>query len=485
MGRFLVVGTGPLLDDPATRIVSGQCLRTMHFVRPLREAGHEVNLTTVPIPGCEDEDAAEAYRDRRYHDLLRYKAFTTSDETRIVRLLRRVLHREDFDAVVGINAYPAYLLARAEPAVPFWADLNGWTMAEGQVRAARVGHDRDYDHFWRLEVATLLAADRFSTVSTRQGDALYGELALVGRLNGLTFDWPFSDTVPNAIYPLYAEVQRLPEAWKDSPAAAAIPDGAHVVLWSGGFNSWTDVEMLAAGIGEALRTEPALYFLATGGAVHGHDEDTYARMRALAEQHWPEGRYAFLGWIETGEVVALHARADVAINIDSRNTETRFGARNRLTNMLGAGVPVVTTRGTEVAAWIEEHQAGEAISPGDAQALARALVDSHRRREEWERRAQKARTAAHAAFAPHATLASFLQWCDKPCFAPDRDWNAPPRRRERIRALNEDFEPRLWARLKLEGRVRALMNDSAALRSLRRKLPLRLWYRLKSIGRGK
>lgn len=478
MGRFLVIGAGPLLDDAGTTLVSGQCLRTMHFVRPMKEAGHEVNLATVPIPGCESTPAQGRFETRKYEELLQYKAFTTADETAIVKMLRQVLERHEFDGAIGINPYPAYLLARADPSVPFWADLNGWTMAEGQTRATRLEHDRDYDHFWRVEVAALLAADRFSTVSIRQGDALYGELALVGRLNSLTFSWPFTTAIPNAVYPIYEQLERTPE----TPVEGFPPD-AHTVLWSGGFNTWTDIDLLIQGVAQAMERNPRLHFLSTGGAVHGHDERTYTDFQTKAAQRWPEGRYKLLGWVETDKVLALHARAAVGINIDSANTETRFGARNRLTNMLGAGLPVLTTRGTEIAEWIEDNNAGTVIPTGDAEALAAALMDSAEETAEWEHRAHNARALALRTFRPGETLTQFLEWCEKPGFSPDRNPTGSTAMRQRVRSLNRELEARQWANLKLNDQVRGLMHDRASLKALRRKWPMRIYYHIKRLGK--
>lgn len=477
MGTFLVLGTGPLLDEEGTTRVAGQCLRTLHFAAPMQAAGHRLLLATVPIPGTEDLDApVPAVRRTDRATGIRYHALTTHREDRAVRWLRGVLRHRRFDGVVGINAYPAMLLACAAPDLPFWADLYGWTMAEGQIHGARIGHDWSYDHFWRMEARTLLEADRFSTVSERQANALFGELAMVGRLNSLTFSWPFATTIPAGIHPTYHDLARggaLPAALSHWPS------DAHVVLWSGGYNAWTDVDLLAGALERAMQREPRLHFASTGGAIPGHDENSYARFRKLAAERLPAERTALLGWIDTEDVVALHSAAHVGINIDSRNTETRFGARTRLTNMLGAGLPVLTTEGTEIAAWIAENEAGTVTPLGDAEAFADALVDSVHRAEAWQRRAEHARTRALEDFSPECTLKDFLAWCERPERAPDRvDPDAPEALRARQQAA-ADLETIRWTRIKAEGEVPALLNDRASLAALRRKLPLRLWYRLK------
>ena len=459
MPRFLILGTGPLIDEAGARQVSGQCLRTVHFVRPMRAAGHEVRLLTVPIPGAEDARAGRL----ETADGIVYEALASHGQDAALARLREVLAAEAFDGAVGINAYPAYLLARALAGrgLPLWADLNGWTMAEGQTRAALVGHDGDMPHFWRLEAEVLLRADRFSTVSERQGDALYGELAMVGRLNRHTFDHPFAAPVPNAVHALYAGLERS----ADLPACLAgrgIAADAPLILWSGGFNTWTDAGLLTEALARVLETVPESHFVATGGAVTGHDDTTYRRFREMAAERLPAGRVHLLGWVPIEDVVALHARADVGLNVDAPNTETRFGARNRLTNMMGAGMAVVTTAGTEIAAWIAERDAGWVVVPRDAEALGGALAKALRDRDLARARAQRGQRAAREAFAPEATLTPFLSWCEKPECAPDRaEGPANP--------LAE------WTRLQADGAVEGLLLDRASLRNLRAKWPLRLW----------
>ncbi len=416
MSRIFAVGTGPLQDE-GVRLASGQCLRTWHFTAPLLAAGHEVSLLTVPIPGTTEEPPPEAAVPAKFEGFS-YRRAVANDPSRLLPVIEEEMVRFRPDAIVGINAFPAWLLARAAPPQPFWADLNGWTMAEGQVRAATVGHDRDFPHFWRLEAETLLRADRFSTVTSRQADALYGELAMLGRLTRDTFEDPFAAAVPNAVYPAYRDLRRpapLPDQVREK-----LPPDAFVVLWSGGFNSWTDIGTLAEAFARAFEREPRLYLVCTGGAVSGHDEETYRQFQAACRDHLPPGRVIALGWVDFDLVLALHRSAHLGINMDGPNTETRFGARNRLTNMMGAGLPVLTTTGTEIAEWIAREQVGLTVPPRDAEALAQALVDAAGRGESLEALGRKGREQALADFAPEATLPAFLDWARSPHHASDR-----------------------------------------------------------------
>lgn len=397
--------------------MSGQCLRTWHFCAPILESGHEVMLMTVPIPGTTDEEKEPPMKEAVYQGF-EYTRFLSNNPARIAPLINEIAEGFRPDAVVGVNAYPAYLLATINRPEPFWADLNGWTMAEGQVRASVVGHYKEFGHFWKQEALTAMRADKFSTVTQRQGNALYGELAVLGRLDQRNFSHNFISHVPNAVYPDYATLQRtakMPEI-----LGKQIPQDAAICLWSGGFNSWTNVDMLVDGIAKAIEQEGSLIFVCTGGAIHGHDTKTYERFNILAQRRIPAGRWFPLGWTDFGEVLDLHACAACGINIDGQNTETVFGARNRLTNMMGAGLPVITTRGTEIAEWIEENAHGMVIPQGDSDALAGAIVASVQQRELWQERAVRTREAALREFAARNTLTDFLAWIEEPAFAPDR-----------------------------------------------------------------
>ncbi len=413
--KIFVLGTGPLLESGA-RVMSGQCLRTWHFCKPLLDAGHAVELMTVPIPGTTTDDASSVCEVAHYGSFT-YRRFNVNDKARVLPQVLAALRAGRPDAMVGVNAYPAYLLACAgmEPrpegnAIPLWADLNGWTMAEGLIRGKVVGHDRDFTHFWRMEMLTALRADFFSTVTTRQAHALLGEMTTLGRATADASR--IVTTVANAVYPDYAGITRrvaVPEFLHDRLSADAL-----IVLWTGGFNSWTDVPMLVSGIRDAMKAEQRLAFVCTGGAVHGHDEKTYADFLALAEKELPRDRFLPLGWIDFDQVLALHASAHVGLNLDGDNIETVFGARNRVTNMLGAGIPVISTCGTEIAEWVERNALGAIIPQAQPAALTAALRESVASAEAWSERAARARIRALEEFGAANTLRTFLGWCENP-----------------------------------------------------------------------
>lgn len=437
---IFAVGTGPLLE-PGAQVFSGQCLRSWHFAAPLLAAGHTVLLYTIPIPGATIEDGIVA--SPQEHKGLTYQRCHVNDEARLSAFLEQEIERFQPTVLLGINTYPAYLLAKMWRPEPFWADLNGWTIAEGQVRSGAIGHDRDFGHFWRHEVQTLLTADRISAVSDKQAWAIYGELAMIGRFDHRTVAEEFTCTVPNAVHPDFATLRRSME--HPPVLEGKVPADGLVCLWSGGFNSWTDVDVLTAGLAEAMNRERHLHFVATGGPVIGHDEVTYKRFMQFAEKRFPKGRWHMLGWVDYRTMLDLHSSANCGLNLDAPVIETKFGARNRVTNMLGAGLPVLTTRGTEIADWIERNRFGTTIPPGDAAELGMALIQSVRESTAWRLRAARARARALAEFSPQATVQPLLDWLEAPKHAADRLMRFPDEER-----FSSTAKMRAWVNRKLK-----------------------------------
>src|SRR6185503_1037840 len=77
--------------------------------------------------------------------------------------------------------------------------------------------------------------------------------------------------------------------------------------------------------------------------------------------------------------VPYHARggwlleAGCAVSTHVEHLETRFAFRTRMLDCFWAGLPVVCTRGDELAERVERDGLGAVVAPGDDEALARAI----------------------------------------------------------------------------------------------------------------
>src|SRR5690606_31459300 len=89
-------------------------------------------------------------------------------------------------------------------------------------------------------------------------------------------------------------------------------------------------------------------FLSTGGVIDGHDEKTYPRFQRMVEQSDLRDRFDLRGWVSPEELTEIQRMAHLGINVDLPCYETLIGARNRLTEFMARGIPILTTLCSEI-----------------------------------------------------------------------------------------------------------------------------------------
>ncbi len=424
--RVLVLGTAPLPFEPARRLTA-RGHRTWHVVQALLQEGHEVTLVADRTPGVsEDEARPPVLRFRGEHFTyysVQHAAFEGSD------LVSRLCDEVQPEAIVAVHAYCGWIASRLATDAPVWVDLHGYSMSEAQARAALVQDDGVLEEAWRWEKAALERADAVSVVSSRQKFAAIGELAALGRLSGRNFGEDPVHYMPNAIEPTPYKHQQTVLRGK------VVGEGAFVVLWTGGYDTWTDVETLFAGLTAAMREDRRLLFVSLGGAIPGGDEQTFYRFRELVAESELADRFVFLGWVSTEELPNYYFESDVGLNLDRPSYEMLLGCRYRVMDMLRAGLPVVTSLGTELSHVVRTEKLGTTFTAGDPEGLARALLELAR--DESLRRRCRAR-AKEWVF-KHRSVEQVM--------APLRRWmQAPARAAVRARPVetNHVWRPRTW-----------------------------------------
>ena len=478
MKKIFVIGTGPLLERGVKKI-GGQCLRTWHFVSPLLQDDHQVSLVTLPIP--DRAHPPESYREsseKRKFEGLTYTAILKEDPSFLHPFLKREIERWKPDCLIGVNTHPSGVAARVAGHLPLWVDLNGWSMAEGQTRARLDRDDSLLIHFWREERDALRRADRFSTVTRNQKYALLGELAVVGRLNQYTFDYPFADVIENAVNPMFTGKM---EPSHTQLRGGKVPRDAFLILWSGGFNTWTDVDLLSKGLTMAMEKNDKIYFVSTGGSIDGHDEQTYTRFHRMITASPFRKRFILLGWIEAEFLPPLYSECNVGINVDSENYETLFGARNRMTNMLAAGLPVITTLGTEISRTIEKKELGRTVPLKDPEAMARAILELAESEFETKTIGMKARSFSLEKYSYEATTLPARDWVRHPVLAPDNKAKTGkyPNESDLLSLWLSDLE-KLFA-LSGNRNIETLLKAERELGQIRSKRIFKLYKRLQKV----
>lgn len=361
MTKIAVFGQGPAQwEDPARLSALG--VRSWHFASALARAGHDVLLFLLMNDGSTPQQGK-----RRDADGVRVWWFSEHACHERPELIERQLAVFGPECIVGVNRDPAAIAVNFAGDLPLWADVNGDPMAEAQSKAARGGGDFLINEWYRKLVPVLLRADRLSACSHAQRHALIGQLGMVGRLVARNEGYEFVSAIPNAI----ADEQL--EALERIERRQRRPKDPFVLLWSGGFNTWCDPELLYQALELAMVEAEPLRFLATGGALPGHHTEAYARFEARVAASPFRDRFQLKGWVSNDELRAHYAAADAGIFVDRACYEGVLGARTRVLEWLAAGLPVVCTRQSEIS--FELEAAGIAVTApcGDALQLRDAI----------------------------------------------------------------------------------------------------------------
>lgn len=406
MTRVLIAGIAPLPFEEVDKNY-GPGIRTWQLARGLADAGHDVRVLAMTL---DDAYAGRTPRAREEVDGVVIER-CTPHELLVSDRPQRLMADLRPEAVVGATVYGAYAIARFRPEQPFWADQFGHVMAEAQAKAFLDRDNRAVGFFWRALRPVLAWADHFSVVSERQRWAAIGELGAAGRLLAETTGHELVSVMPCAHMPSNAAA---PPA--TTPRRREDP---FVVLWSGSFNTWSDVDTLATALEEAMRRDTRIRFLATGGSIPGHDESTYRRFVERVEASPFRERFELRGWVPTSDLPRIVGQAHLGVLCERPIYEGALGSKNRVVQWLAQGLPVAYNRIGDLG----EHLANEAIGltfpPGDAAALAAAIRDAADRPEEMVAMAQRATAWVNDHGSIGATTAPLVTWVESPRPAPD------------------------------------------------------------------
>ena len=416
MAKILVLGTGPLpLENPA--ILHGTCCRIWHFCRPLRDAGHELHLCCMRITDTSQPDPSPVV-DKEIEGV-RYLLVDEVTKFKDTEYIQSVHNKVKPDVILGINAYPSSRAALIKTNAPLWSDLNGYTMGEAQIKAAAEKENGYLYHFWYLYAPALVRSDKFSAASSLQANALMGELGVVGRLNAYTRDWQFVHVIPNSRDPGVYKLE------KPVRSEIGVSRDDFMVLWIGGYNFWCDPEMLFKGLDDAMASNPRIHFVSTGGAIEGHDETSFAQFKKLVENSKYKNRYHFMGWVPSELIPNYLCDADMGINIDRPCAEATFGARNRLTDMLKAGLPVISTLASEISRQISDVAAGIGVELQNPRNLTKKLLWASKNPGKIKAMKEHALHLFSSSYTSDITTVEIRKWLENPEPAPDKDKDIP------------------------------------------------------------
>jgi len=150
-----------------------------------------------------------------------------------------------------------------------------------------------------------------------------------------------------------------------------------VLLWGGGIWEWFDPLTIIRAVSNLVPQYPQLklYFMGVKSPNPQVPEMAIVqRARALAAELGVEKNVLFCqSWTSYGDRVNCLLDADVAVSAHFDLPETRFSFRTRILDYLWAGLPILTTRGDQLADMIQQSQAGEALGYENVQDWENAI----------------------------------------------------------------------------------------------------------------
>jgi len=387
--KIFIVGSAPLPNEKeGVREAAG--LRTEQFLSPIQKlknteilliaiSNREIKIKNKKTGILEEVDFKTEYFPEK-----NTRIFWISRHSKNLKsFLKTKISEFSPDVCLGVNTFPAYILSTVLPKnIPFWVDLNGWIMSEGQARGYAEDTNLHLANAFRQERQILSTADKISTVSTAQKFATIGELASMGLLRKENFLEEKVFALPNCTKIFDIDNNKTvgnshgcslheKKLFRKNPE---ISDNAFVVSWIGGYNNWVDEKTLFNGLEKAMSTVDNLYFVSTGGAIKNIANKTFSRFLERIENSHYKNRFVFLGWIETADMRKIYEESDAGINVDFLCAETELGARNRINEMLKFGLPILTTGGSEISEEVGRYRAGVTIKNGNSEVLAEELV---------------------------------------------------------------------------------------------------------------
>jgi glycosyltransferase involved in cell wall biosynthesis len=406
--KILILGFSPLPFENRNRLYAPGT-RTFQLARPLAEDGHEVHLVC-----CRYDEAYLASEPALIEGQAEGLTYALLDAPLFMEKgwIEDYIRKIGPDGLVGVTSAQADRAAGMETGLPLWADLFGHFMAEGQAKAVRYADDGLLADYYKVQVRVLDAADAFSVVSGPQGLALIGELGLRGRLNRKTGGHHFFSVMPIAF-----DDRPLPPA----PAfrGTEVPEDAFMILWSGGYNTWTDEAFLFRVLERVMAADPAVCFVSTGGAMARQDEKTYRLFQKRVEGSRFKDRFFLKGWIPLEDALGHYHEADVGLNVDRDLYEVTLGSKNRIMDWMRAGLPAVTTPLTEIGDVLGREKLAFLYQPGDEDGLAVLLQRLASDREGLRPLRAKIMAFGRNRFSMEKTTEPLRAWAADPSMAPD------------------------------------------------------------------
>jgi glycosyltransferase involved in cell wall biosynthesis len=408
MSRIMILGTCPLPFENEKKLY-GPGIRTWQFAKPLIDDGHAVCLVCVRIPSAYTKTMPPLLKIEREFTYYHMEAPIFEDTS----LIQKIHDEFQPDCVVGATVYPSSRASLLETDKPLWGDLFGHVMAEAQAKAYVYESDHYLLDFWNMEKKVIDRSDKISTVSERQRYATIGELGTRGRLSSRTIWHDFVRVIPCAL-----ESTKYKHNMQILKGLVKKKD--FIILWSGGYNTWTDVDTLFCALEHVMRKDKNIRFVSIGGQIDGIDEKTYPYFLRLTKGSPFRERFVMCGWVLTEDVPNYYFESNVGINIDKNIYEVMLGSKNRILDWMRMGLPVLTSKVCELSETLEKRNLAITFEAGNPSDLEKKILWCASHRKELKEIGMRARYYAFRHFSYEKTTEPLRKWVKDPKPAPDR-----------------------------------------------------------------
>ncbi len=400
--RVLLLGCSPLpFENQRMNYAPGA--RTWQFAESLADDGHAVCVIAMRIPGAY---AAEDVAIDRFENSGVLVYTVGHDLFRQPGIVEAAVDAFEPEVVIGASsAVPALRAVEVAGERPVWVDLFGDLMAEAQARLG-VHPDEELGPY-RDVLATLLErGDAFSAVSSRQRCCVLGQLGMVGRLSEPNRELYLVHTVPCCVRAGHSD----PRVDVQDSRVDDVNDEDFVVLWSGGFNTWCDVDTLLGGLERVMSQNPSVRFVATGGSIQGHDDLTYKRFRDGVDRSEYRDNFLIKGQLDASDAARYRRLADLGVVTEKDLTERLLGSSGRILEWIEDGLPVVCTNVSELGLILASEDLASVYRVGDPDDLARVILEAASDPEAMRARAGRGQRYARKHWSVPATTKVLRGW---------------------------------------------------------------------------
>ena len=321
------------------------------------------------------------------------------------------------------------------------------TLEQLEIDAAVASDVHSRGRWLTIEYTALLneqirLGDFFLCANERQRSYWLGALAALGRINQDTYDGgdlrrlidvvPFG--LPTSVQPPQSEHNAGPILKGMLPGVAP---GDRVILWGGGLWEWLDPFTPIRAMERVRTAHPTARLVFFESARF--QPPIAGQVRQLAADMGLLGReVVFTDWLPPEQWSDCLLEADVGLSFHPASIETHFAFRTRLLDYIWAGLPIVTAGGDVLSEQVAACGLGHVVKPGDAEALAAALIALLA-----EPDARRSRQAAFHQVAEQyrweRVAAPLVRYCQEPWHAGDADRNVYQRwqQAERDRLISD------------------------------------------------